>query len=118
MGVGIVQAKGQPFDVSGRTIGFELLKVGAAVPNFTSGGSAVEFSPGRGSGERVVKFLQANFPVAVFEIEVVLAVAPRGGLLRVGEACSEQAANTITLKKNTDRRNTFMISLHAFVLNR
>ena len=42
----IVGAEGQAFDVAGsRAIGFELLDLGAAVPNFTGNGSAVKFDP-------------------------------------------------------------------------
>src|SRR5690348_8936778 len=46
MGLGIVEAESQSFDVAGWTVGFELFQVGAPVPDFASHGSAVEFDPG------------------------------------------------------------------------
>src|SRR5215467_9030286 len=48
--LGIVQTKGQTFDVAGRAVGFELLELCAAIPHLSGDRSAVKFDPRSGSG--------------------------------------------------------------------
>ena len=82
VGLRIVKTEGQTFDVAACAISFELFKLGAAFPNFSSDGRAIKIDPGIRAGQRVQAALQVNFPAAQLKIKIVLAI-PLGGWLGV-----------------------------------
>jgi hypothetical protein len=74
----IVEAQGQGFGM-GRAIGFELLQLGAPVPDFARNRIGVKGDPGVGTGEGMKPAAQMHFPVTQLEIEIVPAVPFRRG---------------------------------------
>jgi hypothetical protein len=76
--LGIVEAQGEAFDVARCAIGFELLELGAAIPEFSRDARTVELDPGGGTGRRMgqgmLEALEMNLPGAELEVKIVLSI--------------------------------------------
>src|SRR5262249_60286783 len=83
-GLRIVETQGQNLEVTGRPIGLELDEIGAAVPDLPDHGRALVLEPRRGPGQGALEAAEARLPGADLEIEIVLPVPRRGGLMGFG----------------------------------
>src|SRR5580704_17174714 len=78
----IVSSERETLDVSGPTgsVCLELVDVRGTVPQESRVGDAVELDPLVRAGQRMEASLQVDIPVADLEVEIMLAVALRGGV--------------------------------------
>ena len=74
MGLRIVYAKGETFDVAGWTIDLDRVQLGAAIPNLETRPGALEFDPGIRSSQGILAALQVIFPFANEGVEIVLPI--------------------------------------------
>ena|SRR5216683_4266349 len=74
VGLWIVEAQVQTFEVPLLAIGLELQQIGASIPNLSNDGSSVKFNPGGGASERMHQAPEVSFPSTKLEVEIVLAV--------------------------------------------
>ena len=80
----IIETQGESFDVTCRTVGLRLGETAAAIPYFANDGNAVVFRPGSGIGERMQAARYMSFPGAKAEIEIMLPISLRAGMLGAG----------------------------------
>src|SRR5580700_11316401 len=86
VGLGIVEKQSQPFEMAGRTVGLDLLKLRTPIPNFFHDDSPIQIDPRRRASERLQEASDLCLPGAQVEVEIVLAVSRRAGLWRTRSA--------------------------------
>jgi hypothetical protein len=80
MSFGIVETKGQTFDVTGRAICLELLKISATAPDLSNDRGAFVLDPCGRASQRVKATRQMSFPSTNGEIIIMLPIGLGEGL--------------------------------------